>query len=73
MLAAAERSVKWSTRAQIGPVWRFGEAFDARWGSGAGVGDTSGPAGRRAGRGRGVWTLETYFPADHASEAWLRR
>jgi len=51
-LAAAGRSVKWSTRAQIGPWWRAGEAFGARWGGGAGAVDTTGPAGRRGLRAR---------------------
>jgi len=52
MFAAAGRSVQWSTRAQIGPRWRAGEAFGARWGGGAGALDTTGPTRQRGLRAR---------------------
>ncbi len=53
-IAAAERSVKLCASARIGPVWRSGELFEARWGGGAGALDTSGPAGGRGLRARNV-------------------
>ncbi len=50
--AAAERSAKLCASAQIGPLWRSGELFDARWGGGAGTLDTAGPTPRRGLRAR---------------------
>jgi len=48
------RPVKWFTRAQIGPRWRAGELFEARWGGGAGALDTTGLTRQRGSRARNV-------------------